>query len=65
MAQSLGRKIKRGKVIPYINGQGKVDFMHLKKHYRYFCFNFSKTNYDNRIDQNDLLICNLKPITSK
>lgn len=62
MAQSIGRKIKRNRVIPYMDGLGNLNFMHLKKYYRYFIPNFSMTNYKNKVDPKELLICNQTPI---
>ncbi len=63
MAQSIGRKLKRGNAVAYLNGQGKVEFIH-KTHY-WLYDKITMNVIRNRIKNDDLIACNLKPIINK
>lgn len=64
MAQSLGRKLRRGKAIAYRNGNGQIDFWILTKHWRWIC-NFNNTAWENKIEPSELEVANLKPIVKR
>lgn len=53
MAQSLGRKLRRGKAFAYRNGNGQIDFWVLTKHWRWIC-NFNNTAWKNKIEPSEL-----------
>lgn len=62
MAQSLGRKLRRGNAVAYKNGQGKVEFIIKTKFWLYD--KITPNVLKNRIKNEDLSVCNMKPIVN-